>query len=116
MSVTEQQVRRAQERFDRVYFEGVRRANQAPASDAQTFDEVVHDALEAVLCEQDPDWQRSRPCVVFGASLLQTPPDGAGWSAWFGGLSAEGRTPEEAMDNFDRAWRGEQVDPNEVTF
>ncbi len=46
-----------------------------------------------------------RPCVWLKARITKQL-DEKTWAAYKGGLIATGKTPEEAMDNFDKAFYG----------
>ena len=80
----------------------------------------ISDAVQAALREQNwghyvqmaaYEWQiaageQQRPCVVFKPRLFK---DGDQWCALLGeniqeGVTAFGKTPQEAMHNFDLAW------------
>lgn len=58
--------------------------------------DMIVSHLNQVISEFD------RPSVIYQANLYQTDD---GWKAEYGSLEAFGRSPAEAMANFDTAWR-----------
>lgn len=61
--------------------------------------------------------EQTRPCVVFKPKLTQ---DGNMWCALLGdnlqdGIASFGKTPAEAMQEFDKAWHAPAVTPSTST-
>jgi len=64
---------------------------------------MIRDEASAVLGEL-PAEDSTRPCIAFKAELTPAHPDG--WCASFGSdFSVHGKTPKDAMENFDIAWK-----------
>jgi hypothetical protein len=88
------------------------------------FEPGSHEAAQALEAFREAAWEQLRPCVLHRAELIALDEttfepkhvvrrgtyavnvEPAGWGARLGDLVVPGATPEDALRNFDQAFRG----------
>lgn len=72
---------------------------------------VLNAQWNAAACAQQAETERMRPCVLFRPRIYL---DGNMWCALYGdnlqeGVAGFGRSPAEAMTDFDKNWESQAV-------